>query len=253
MEDIVRKVRKTYQNEFNDFIKEDFEFHRGWKLFDYRDIISDEFLTICELKKGSPSCGVIRSDFDHISIAREYEDAGAGAISVLTEKDHFYGDPKYLSEVKYVVDLPVLRKDFLVHPYQIYQSYNMGADMVLLICSCLSDDDLIELSQEARYLGMTPLVEVHNEDELERALDLEGDHILGINNRDLVTFKVDLERSFELKQSVPHNVPVISESGIASYDDICRLKEKGFSGALIGEALMREKSPGKALRRMLSG
>ncbi len=248
-DNILRKNRDVFSN----FSVHEFQLERTVPLYGFTEIIGEKFLPICELKKSSPSKGVIRKDFGPLTIAMEYEAAGAGAISVLTEKDHFMGRPEYLSLIKENVDLPVLRKDFVIHEYQVYESYNMGADMVLLICSCLDSERLFDLYHKIISLGMTPLVEVHDLEELEKALELEGKHIIGVNNRDLSTFRVDIQRSFDLIELIPEHIPVISESGISTNEEVTRLKDAGFAGILVGESLLREESPGEALERLLNG
>ncbi len=248
-DDILDKNREAFSN----FSADEFQPARSVPLYGFREIIGEEFLHICELKRCSPSKGVIRENFEPLSIAKEYEAAGASVISVLTEQDHFMGRPEYLPLIKENLKLPVLRKDFVIHEYQVYESYNMGADMVLLICACLESERLYDLYDKILSLGMTPLVEVHDEGELEKVLELEGKYIVGVNNRDLSTFQVDLQRSFDLIEHIPEHIPVISESGISTNEEVKRLKSAGFSGILVGESLLREKSPGKALERLLYG
>jgi len=219
------------------------------------DVISrlkKSFFFMAEVKRGSPSKGIIRRDFHPVSIALDYEQAGASAISVVTEKNFFYGDRDYLKQIKQKVRIPVMRKDFLLHPCQIYESFALGADFVLLIAACLSDQELRILYRRARSLGMEALVEVHREKELERVLALRP-MIIGINNRNLNTFKVDIKTSFRLKKLIPPDIFVISESGIRTHKDIFQLRERGFSGALVGEALLKEIDVGQALRRLVHG
>lgn len=215
-------------------------------------LIKKAFFVIAEVKKGSPSKGIIRENFFPTEIASAYERGGASAVSVVTEKNFFSGEKKNLTDIKKKIKLPVLRKDFLIHPYQIYESFNMGADFVLLITTCLTDSKLQELYKISTSMGMEVLVEVHNEKELERVLKIEP-RIIGINNRDLKTFEVDLNTSFRLKESIPHSIHVISESGIRSHEDIDKLKSAGFSGVLIGESLLRQADPEYALRRLIHG
>lgn len=194
---------------------------------------------IAEIKKASPSKGLICKDFNPIEVARVYEDNGASAISVLTEKRYFQGDSKYISMVRKEVKLPLLRKDFILDPYQIYETRLMGADAMLLIVSILDDDQLKDFISISRELGMDCLVEVHNNSEMDRALG-SGCSIIGINNRDLTTFKIDIRTTLELIKKVPDNRIVVSESGIEKREDILLLKEAGVHAFLIGEALMRE-------------
>ena len=207
---------------------------------------------IAEVKKGSPSRGVILEDYFPENIARSYERNGASAISVLTEKNFFLGDDLHLSSIKRLVDLPVLRKDFIISEYQIYQSKKIGADAVLLIARCLERDELEKFIKVAKSINIECVVEIHDEDDLEKIEGLKID-IIGINNRDLKTFDVSLETSFRLKDLLPSNSLVISESGIKTSKDICSLNEKGFNGILIGEVLLKSPSPGEKLMELLKG
>lgn len=205
---------------------------------------------IAEVKKASPSKGVIRQDFDPVAIAREYEQHGAAALSVLTETHFFQGSPQYLSAIKKQVQLPVLRKDFLFNLYQIYESRAMGADALLLIAAILENQQLSEFLLLTRELGMDALVEVHTREELERVLDA-GARIIGINNRNLNTFHTDIETTTELMHYIPADKIVVSESGISTADDIKRLKKAGVHAFLIGESLMRHDSPGAKLAELI--
>ena len=198
---------------------------------------------ICEVKKASPSKGVIAAEFPYLSVAREYEAAGAAAISCLTEPDFFLGSDEYLREIAAAVKIPVLRKDFTVDPYMIYEAKVMGASAVLLICAILSDEELLEYGKIARALGLSALVEAHDEREVERALRVEHG-IIGVNNRDLKTFTVDCGNSVRLRKMVPDDRLFVSESGIRTAEDIAVLRQNGTDAVLIGETLMR--SPGKA-------
>ncbi len=206
---------------------------------------------ISEVKKASPSQGVIREDFNHLSIAREYEDAGAFAISVLTDGKFFGGDLSFLSDIRPHCGIPLLRKDFTVDIYQIYEARCHGADLVLLIAAVLSRVEIEEYIDLAHTLGMNCIVEVHNEKELETAV-LCGSKIIGINNRDLRTFSVSLDVSKILAPMVPEGTVTISESGISSPDDMAELCACGVDTFLIGETFMKEKRPGAALRRFLN-
>ena len=205
---------------------------------------------ISEIKKASPSKGVIRNDFDHSSIAREYEDSGAFALSVLTDHKFFGGDISYLSDIRAHSELPILRKDFTIDPYQVYEARCHGADLVLLIVAVLDCGEIEEYLSLARSLGMNCIVEVHGEEELETAL-LAGSEIIGINNRDLRTFDVSLEVSKRLSGMVPEGKILISESGISSVEDMAGLMDFGIDTFLIGETFMKAKSPGEALRGFL--
>ena len=197
---------------------------------------------ICEVKKASPSKGVMAVDFPYLDITREYEDAGADAISVLTEPDYFQGSDHYLAEIREITTIPLLRKDFIIDPFQIEQSARLGADAILLICAILMQAQLIEYIKEADRLGLSCLVEVHDEDELKMALGA-GARIIGVNNRDLRTFTVDMNNSMRLRKLVPRDIIFVSESGIQTAEDVDILHQHGVDAVLIGEALMR--SPDK--------
>ncbi|WP_062268001.1 indole-3-glycerol phosphate synthase TrpC [Endozoicomonas arenosclerae] len=204
---------------------------------------------IAEIKKASPSKGVIRENFDPASIAKSYEEAGASCLSVLTDKDFFQGAESYLQEARSACSLPVLRKDFMVDPWQIYESRMIGADCILLIVSCLSDGELQEFSSTALDLGMDVLVEVHGADELERALPLEGT-LLGINNRNLHTFEVTLDNTFSLLSQIPEGRKVITESGIHTVENVDSMFARGVNNFLVGEAFMRQDNPGEGLTNL---
>ena len=202
---------------------------------------------ICEVKKASPSKGLIAADFPYLSIAREYEAAGAAAISCLTEPDFFHGSDAYLRGIAASVKIPVLRKDFTVDPYMIYEAKVLGASAVLLICAILSDEELLEYGKIARSLGLSALVEAHDEREVERALRVEKG-IIGVNNRDLKTFTVDCGNSVRLRKLVPGDRLFVSESGIRTAEDIEVLRRNGTDAVLIGETLMRSPDKAAALR-----
>ena len=204
---------------------------------------------ICEVKKASPSKGVIAAEFPYLSVAREYEAAGAAAISCLTEPDFFLGSDEYLREIAAAVKIPVLRKDFTVDPYMIYEAKVMGASAVLLICAILSDEELLEYGKIARALGLSALVEAHDEREVERALRVEKG-IIGVNNRDLKTFTVDCGNSVRLRKLVPGDRLFVSESGIRTAEDIEVLRRNGTDAVLIGETLMRSPDKAAALREL---
>ena len=206
---------------------------------------------ICEIKKASPSKGIIARDFPYLEIAREYEKAGASAISCLTEPDFFMGSDEYLREIAAAVKIPVLRKDFTVDPYMIYEAKVLGASAVLLICAILTNEELIEYGALARSLGLSALVEAHDEREVERALRV-AKAVIGVNNRDLRNFTVDCRNSVRLRKMVPGDRLFVSESGIQTPTDIEILRENGVDAVLIGETLMR--SPDKAAElRCLKG
>jgi indole-3-glycerol phosphate synthase len=204
---------------------------------------------ICEVKKASPSKGVIAEDFDHLGIARSYEEAGAAAISVLTEPNFFQGSPRYLAEIAAAVNVPALRKDFIIDAYQIHEAASLGAAAVLLIVALLSDEQLAAFIAYAHSLGMDALVEAHTREELERAL-AAGAGIVGVNNRDLHSFEVDLSLSVRLREVVPSDVLYVAESGIRTLDDVALLARAGVDAVLIGETLMRSNSRAALLAQM---
>ncbi|MEQ9617555.1 MAG: indole-3-glycerol phosphate synthase TrpC [Deltaproteobacteria bacterium] len=206
---------------------------------------------IAEIKHASPSKGVFREDFDPVKIARSYSDAGASALSVLTDEKFFRGSLTYLRKVREAVGIPLLRKDFIVDPYQVYEARYYGADAVLLIVAALGQDMLEELLELTHSLGLNAVVEVHNEGELERALQA-GSRIIGINNRDLRTFEVDLGVSARLAKMIPPEIIVIAESGIGSSRDIGSLREEGVHVFLIGETFMKAPDPGAELKKLIS-
>lgn len=211
--------------------------------FPFRKALSgDEISFICEVKRASPSKGLIAPDFPYLDIARDYERAGASAISCLTEPFWFKGRDEYLAEISNAVTIPVLRKDFTVDEYMIYQAKTLGASAVLLICSILSKEQLSEYLGIAHSLGLSALVEAHDEDEVRTALSA-GAGIIGVNNRDLRTFTVDINNSARLRKLVPPEVLFVSESGIKAAADIEALRSNGTNAVLIGETLMR--SPDK--------
>ena len=206
---------------------------------------------IAEAKKASPSKGVIRADFDPCAIARNYRDGGAQALSVLTDVDFFQGSIDYIPLVRSAVELPVLRKDFILDPIQIEEAAVFGADAILLIAALLDESQLRDFRQQAEEHGMDVLTEVHDEEELEKTL-AAGATLIGINNRNLKDFSMSLETTFRLKRLIPAAIPVVSESGISSRADMLRLKEAGVRAALIGESLMRSAEQAGTLRDFLS-
>ncbi|NBV86947.1 MAG: indole-3-glycerol phosphate synthase TrpC [Verrucomicrobia bacterium] len=193
---------------------------------------------IAEVKKASPSVGIIAQDFDPLAIARSYEDGGAHALSILTDKEFFQGDISYLSQIRKAVDLPLLRKDFIIHEVQIAEAAVAGADAILLIVAALQQDRLEALYAEAQALQLDVLVEVHNMEELERALEL-GANCIGINNRNLTNFEVDLATTENLSEEVPESVILVCESGLKTRADTQRALDAGCNAILVGETLMR--------------
>jgi len=204
---------------------------------------------IAEIKKASPSAGVIREDFQPEAIARSYASAGAACLSVLTDKDFFRGDDHYLQLARDACTLPVLRKDFIVDPWQVYQSRVLGADCILLIVAALGQSKLQELFGIAKQAGMDVLVEVHDAAEMRRALQL--DHpLVGVNNRDLHNFETSLATSESLKKLLPPDQVLVTESGVRTTTDVKRMQSSGINAFLVGEAFMREADPGNALKKM---
>jgi indole-3-glycerol phosphate synthase len=211
---------------------------------------------IAEVKKASPSAGVIRADFDPVTIAKQYAAAGADALSVLTDEQYFQGHLDYVRQVREAVQLPVLRKDFIVDPYQVYETRACGADAMLLIAECLPVNELIDLQILATELNLTTLIEVHDMDNLIRVRDHvigfphKSYSLLGINNRDLRTFKTDLGTTLRLAELVEDRRVLVSESGIHSNDDVMKLAEAGVSAVLVGESLMRSPDIGAKVREL---
>lgn len=209
--------------------------------FPFQKALSDDGLSfICEVKKASPSKGVIAKEFPYVDIAREYERIGASAISVLTEPKYFKGSDRYLEEISENVGVPLLRKDFIIDEYQIYQAKLLGASAVLLIASILPDDSLENYRRLAESLGMSALVEAHNIDDVERSVSA-GARIIGINNRDLRDFTVDIDNSVNLRPSIPDGIIAVSESGISTRDNVKKIRDAGFDAVLMGESFMRSK------------
>jgi len=204
---------------------------------------------IAEIKKASPSAGLIRADFDPVAIARIYERHGAAAISVLTDQKFFQGELQFLTAVRAQVQAPLLRKDFVVDPYQVYEARCYGADAVLLIAAALDVPQLVDLAALSRELGLEPLVEVHTAAELEKAFECSG-RMIGINNRDLHTFRTDVGTTLELLQHIPADYVVVSESGLQDHATIARLAAHGVAAFLIGESLMREADIGAKLAEL---
>ena len=209
----------------------------------------DGIALITEVKKASPSKGVIREDFHPVEIAKTYEDNGAACLSVLTDEKYFQGHDDYFTAIREAVSLPMLRKDFMIDEYQIYESRALGADCVLLIMACLSDAQAQEFYSIATSLGMDTLFEVHDEDELNRALALSP-KMVGVNNRNLKTLDVDLNIGLSLAQKMPEGILKVAESGIYNHADIQKFLDVGYGAFLIGESLMREDDIGAAVQKI---
>ncbi len=218
--------------------KKSFEFERALRGEDIR--------FICEVKKASPSKGIIAEDFPYVQIAKDYEAAGAAAVSVLTEPEYFKGSDSFVTEISRNISLPIIRKDFTVDEYMIYQARVMGASAVLLICSILDTDVIAEYINICDELGLSALVETHNEDEVKSAIRA-GAHLIGVNNRDLKDFTVDIGNCIRLRELVPEEITFVAESGIKTAEDIQSLRNAKVNAVLIGETLMRSKDKKKML------
>ncbi len=224
--------------------------HRDGKEYPFEKALAKEGMSfICEVKKASPSKGVIAEYFPYVEIAKEYENAGADAMSILTEPFYFQGSDEYLKEIRSFVNIPLLRKDFTVDEYMIYQAKYLGADAVLLICAILSDMQLQEYAGIAKELGLSALVEAHDEEEVRRALHA-GAKIVGVNNRNLKDFTVDITNSVRLRELVPGEILFVSESGMKTREDIARLEANGTNAVLIGETFMRSENKAEMLRQL---
>ena len=216
-----------------------------------RKLAAGQAAVIAEVKKASPSKGVLRADFDPAAIARSYAASGAACLSVLTDRDYFQGAPEYLAQARDASGLPALRKDFIVDAYQVVEARAMGADAILLIVAALTDAELREFEALAYALGMAVLVEVHDAAELDRALRLSTP-LLGINNRNLRTFATTLDTTLELLPSIPADRIVVTESGILAPADVTRMRNSGVHAFLVGEAFMRAADPGAELARLFA-
>jgi indole-3-glycerol phosphate synthase len=222
---------------------------RGFSVALQQRVAAGDPAVIAEVKKASPSKGVIREDFEPLQIASSYRRGGACCLSVLTDRDFFQGSEAYLEQARSACDLPVLRKDFTVDPYQVVEARAIGADAVLLIVAALADQQMRELAQAAVEMGLDILVEVHDRAELERALEL-ATPLIGINNRDLHSFETRLETTLDLLPHIPTDRLIITESGIHTAADVALMREAGVQSFLVGEAFMRAEDPGQALREM---
>ena len=222
---------------------------RGFSAAVESSIAAGKPAVIAEIKKASPSKGVIRKNFSPSEIAMSYERGGATCLSVLTEVDFFQGEDAHLREARAACALPVIRKDFIIDPYQVYEALSIGADCILLIVACLGDAQLRELNDLAHHLDMDVLIEVHNEEELERALQVNN-RLIGINNRDLHSFEVSLNTTFNLLNQVPDDRIVVTESGIHKAEDVNQMRRKAVNAFLVGEAFMRAEDPGEKLAEL---
>lgn len=251
LDDIVEKRKEQLQREKDNIEPQDMKemaLNSKNKNHGFKEALKKSGLSvISEVKKASPSKGVIAEDFPYLAIAKEYEAAGASALSVLTEPYYFMGNDTYLKEIANQVQIPVLRKDFTVDEYMIYEAKVLGASAVLLICAILSDEELKRYAKVAQELGLSALVEAHTEEEVQRALNSKA-RIIGVNNRDLKTFTVDIHTSERLRRQVPQDIVYVSESGIKTPEDIRRLRENGTDAVLIGETFMRSEDKKAALR-----
>ena len=214
-------------------------------------IAKGQAAVIAEIKKASPSKGVLRADFIPADIAQSYAEFGAACLSVLTDKQFFQGSVDYLKQARASCDLPVLRKDFMIDAYQVYEARAMGADAILLIAACLDDTHMAEMEAVARSLDMAVLVEVHDRAELERALKLKT-RLVGINNRNLKTFEVSLQTTLDMLPDVPADRLLVTESGIQTTEDVRRMREAKVNAFLVGEAFMRASEPGEALAKLFA-
>ena len=215
-------------------------------------IAAGQAAVIAEIKKASPSKGVLRADFIPADIAQSYAEYGAACLSVLTDKQFFQGSVDYLKQARASCNLPVLRKDFMIDAYQVYEARAMGADAILLIAACLDDAHMTDMEAVARSLDMAVLVEVHDRAELERALKLKT-RLVGINNRNLKTFEVSLQTTLDMLPDVPADRLLVTESGIQTPEDVRRMREAKVNAFLVGEAFMRANEPGEALAKLFAG
>ncbi|MBH1941755.1 indole-3-glycerol phosphate synthase TrpC [Mobilitalea sibirica] len=240
------------QSELMDFIYErgtTRSFHSREAFAFERVLMRKDVSFICEVKKASPSKGIIAEDFPYLTIAREYEAAGADAISVLTEPEFFKGSKDYLREISGQVHIPVLRKDFIIDEYQIYEAKIIGADAILLICSLLDTKTIERFIKLCDELGLSTLVEAHNEEEIRSAIEA-GARVIGVNNRNLQTFEVDIHNSIRLRELVPKEICFVAESGIKSHRQIKELMDAGVNAVLIGETLMKSSDKGRMISEL---
>jgi indole-3-glycerol phosphate synthase len=255
LEKIIQTKKKELRNYTDDYIKQlEIKAERRTSVKDFKGSLKSEGINIiAEVKKASPSKGIIREDFNPVEIAKIYEKNGAKAVSVLTDKQYFQGDIKYLEEISKTVNIPVLRKDFIIEKKQILEAYAFGADSFLLIAKVLTKEEMEELIKYGRKFGLEPLVEIHSEEEGIKSINA-GAKIVGINNRNLETFEVDINLSKKLAPELKKlgAEVVVAESGISSKNEILELKKYQVDAFLIGESLMKEKDIGAKLRELLN-
>lgn len=260
--DILKKILKRKQEEITERsakvslshmieLAEQADAPRGFVAAIESKVNMGQAAVIAEIKKASPSKGLLRENFIPADIAKDYAQHGAACLSILTDKDFFQGDEIYLEQARAACNLPVIRKDFIIDPYQVFEARAIAADCILLIVSALSDEQLNELTNVAMQLDMDVLVEVHDGEELERALLLNLP-LIGINNRNLSTFETSLETTLDLLSRIPDNHTVITESGIHAREHVALMREHHVNGFLVGEAFMRAQSPGKQLAALFS-
>lgn len=250
---ITEKTKERFEGKPLDKIKKEVEDIEITYDFPFEKALRDKPIAIiAEIKKASPSKGLISEDFDYITIAKEYESAGASAISVLTEPYFFQGSNDILMEISENVEIPILRKDFTINPFMIYEAKTIGASAILLIVSILKDSQLEEFLKLADSLGLSAIVETHNEAEIKRAINT-GARIIGVNNRNLNDFTVDINNSINLRKKVPKDIIFISESGIKTPEDVKRLKENDVDGVLIGETLMSSNDRKNLIKEFKNG
>lgn len=259
LDEIIKKTREGVKKREKDFPLEwlgrslAFNARVPRDVYPYlRSTEDNPYRIIAEVKKASPSKGVIREDFDPLTIAQNYEKGGASAISVLTEPHYFQGDLEYLAGIRRYVSIPILRKDFIVTKYQILEAMVYGADFILLIAAALSKSELKELLNYTRHLGLEALVEVHDKTDLIKAI-YAGSDIIGINHRNLQTFKMDMNLSFELITMIPNGKIIVAESGLESHSQLVELSKAGVDAFLVGESLMRQQDELEALKRLKYG
>lgn len=255
LDEIVEKRKEQLQREMDNFPLEDMKemaLNSKNKNYGFKEALQKDGLSIiAEVKKASPSKGVIAEDFRPVETALAYEEAGAAAISCLTEEHYFKGGSKYFADIRAKVDLPMLRKDFIIDSYQIYEAKVLGADAVLLITAILSEEKMKEFYELAKSLGLDCLAEVHNEEELKQTTACKCD-IIGINNRNLKTFEVDLNTTSKLAPKIPYEAVLVSESGMMTKEDLLNVRKQGADGALIGEAFMRADNIQETMKELRS-